>query len=163
MLDSEEEVSQVLSFESSNAPKLLQLVVPTNNSSQLQTGSLADAIASVLMHYCAVVLPCSLQVDMLDSEEEVSQVLSFVSSNASKLLQLDSPAVLPISGRAALKAKLVCGSAQSGGVLDSWEDELLTSQPGWQKSRWARYLGDLLDLVDLDAMLLWGRGGPAEF
>jgi hypothetical protein len=82
--------------------------------------------------HCAVVL----QVDMLDSEEEVSQVLSFVSSNASKLLQLDSPAVLPISGRAALKAKLGCGSGQSGGVLDSWEDELLTSQPGWQKSRW---------------------------
>jgi hypothetical protein len=37
---------------------------------------------------------------------------------------------------AALKAKLGCGSGQSGGVLDSWEDELLTSQPGWQKSRW---------------------------
>jgi hypothetical protein len=42
------------------------------------------------------VLPCALQVDMLDSEEEVFQVLSFVSSNVSKLLQLDSPAVLPI-------------------------------------------------------------------
>jgi hypothetical protein len=36
---------------------------------------------------------------MLGSEEEVSQVLSFVSSNASKLLQLDSPAVLPIADR----------------------------------------------------------------
>jgi hypothetical protein len=78
---------------------------------------------------------------MLDSEEEVSQVLSFVSSNASKLLQLDAPAVLPISGRAALKAKLGCGSGQSGGVLDSWEDELLTNQPGWQQSRWGLWSG----------------------
>lgn len=72
---------------------------------------------------------------MLDNEQEVNEVLNFVSSNASKLLQLDSPAVLPISGKAALKAKLECGSAQSGGVLDSWEDDLLTSQPSWQKSR----------------------------
>jgi hypothetical protein len=102
---------------------------------------------------------------MLDSEEEVSQVLSFVSSNASKLLQLDSPAVLPISGRAALTAKLGCGSGQSGGVLDSWEDELLTSQPGWQKSRWANFL----DACVLDAFgvgIAWSvlglgkRGGP---
>jgi hypothetical protein len=50
-------------------------------------------------------------------------------------LQLDNPAVLPISGRSALKAKLSCGSAQSGGVLDSWEDDLLASQPNWQESR----------------------------
>lgn len=51
------------------------------------------------------------------------------------LAQLDNPAVLPISGRAALKAKLSCGSGQSGGVLDSWEDDLLASQPNWQESR----------------------------
>jgi hypothetical protein len=37
---------------------------------------------------------------MLAGEKEVSQVLSFVSSNASRLLQLDAPSVLPISGRA---------------------------------------------------------------
>ncbi len=76
------------------------------------------------------------QVDMLETKEEVSQVLSFVSSNASKLLQLDSPAVLPISGRAALKAKLECGSARKGGVLDSWEDDLLVTQPSWVASRY---------------------------
>ncbi|WIA37083.1 hypothetical protein OEZ86_014055 [Tetradesmus obliquus] len=87
------------------------------------------------------------KVDMLDSEEEVSQVLSFVSSNASKLLQLDSPAVLPISGRAALKAKLGCGSGQSGGVLDSWEDELLSSQPGWQKSRFGEFEKFIYDFL----------------
>lgn len=73
---------------------------------------------------------------MLETEAEVAEVIDFVSSNASKLLQLDAPAVLPISGRAALKAKLECGSAQSGGVLDSWEDDLLTSQPSWKRSRW---------------------------
>lgn len=61
-----------------------------------------------------------------------------VATPAAKRLavQLDNPAVLPISGRAALKAKLSCGSGQSGGVLDSWEDDLLASQPNWQESRW---------------------------
>jgi hypothetical protein len=67
----------------------------------------------------AVVLPYILQVDMLDSEEEVSQVLSF-SSNACKLLQLDSPAVLPIPtadrqfcqhNRISTHAKLRCCAA----------------------------------------------------
>jgi hypothetical protein len=72
---------------------------------------------------------------MLEDEAEVRQVISFVSSNTSKLLQLDEPAVLPISGRAALKAKLECGAARAGGVLDSWEDDLLGSQKGWQASR----------------------------
>lgn len=75
------------------------------------------------------------QVDMLQTEDEVDQVLGFVSSNASKLLQLDNPAVLPISGRAALKAKLQCGSGRTGGVLDSWEDDLLITQPSWMASR----------------------------
>jgi hypothetical protein len=116
MVASEEEVPQVLS---------------TDCLKQRLMSPIAAAAATA-----AAAAAACFQVDMLDSEEEVSQVLSFVSSNASKLLQLDAPAVLPISGRAALKAKLGCGSGQSGGVLDSWEDELLTSQPGWQQSRW---------------------------
>lgn len=72
---------------------------------------------------------------MLETESEVNEVLNFVASNASRLLQLDNPAVLPISGRAALKAKLECGSARKGGVLDSWEDDVLITRPNWMASR----------------------------
>ncbi|KAF8065743.1 hypothetical protein HT031_002803 [Scenedesmus sp. PABB004] len=87
------------------------------------------------------------KVDMLGSEAEVEQVLSFVSSNAAKLLQLDAPAVLPISGRAALAAKLACGSGSRGGVLDSWEDDLLAEQPGWRGSRFGEFEKFIYDFL----------------
>eukprot|EP00879_Flechtneria_rotunda_P003905 GHRR01004145.1.p1 GENE.GHRR01004145.1~~GHRR01004145.1.p1 ORF type:complete len:584 (+),score=253.10 GHRR01004145.1:1864-3615(+) len=87
------------------------------------------------------------KVDMLETEDEVQAVLRFVGSNASKLLQLDSPAVLPISGRAGLKAKLACGSGQTGGVLGSWEDGMLAQQPGWQISRFGEFEKFIYDFL----------------
>jgi hypothetical protein len=58
MLDSEEEVSQVLSFVSSNTSKLLQLLCsPAVLPYQLQTGSFANTLASVLMRWCAALRP----------------------------------------------------------------------------------------------------------
>lgn len=74
-------------------------------------------------------------MDLFDTPEEVQQVLDFVSDNAKRLLQLDEPYVIPVSSKAALRAKLECGSAVAGGVLDSWEDDLLMQHPAWQTSR----------------------------
>lgn len=99
------------------------------------------------------------KVDMLESQDEVDAVLQFVSSNASKLLQLDSPAVLPISGRSALKAKLSCGSGQSGGVLDSWEDDLLAGQPAWQQSRFGEFEKFIYDFLVGSEAAAGGAGG----
>lgn len=61
---------------------------------------------------------------------------AFVSDNARRLLSLDAPSVLPVSSKAALRAKLECGSAVHSGAMDSLADDLLQEHPGWQASRW---------------------------
>lgn len=59
----------------------------------------------------------------------------FVSDNARRLLALDAPSVLPVSGRAALRAKLECGSAVRQGAMDTVADDLLQDHPAWKDSR----------------------------
>jgi hypothetical protein len=74
-------------------------------------------------------------VDTCNTEDEVQQLREFAAKNARELLRLESPVVLPVSGAKALKAKLECGSARRGGVLDSWEDDMLQEHAAWQVSK----------------------------
>ena len=75
-------------------------------------------------------------MDTCQTDDEVAQLKGFAVKNARELLKVESPVVLPVSGSQALKAKLACGSGRQGGVLDSWEDDLLQEQQIWQTSRW---------------------------
>jgi hypothetical protein len=59
----------------------------------------------------------------------------FVSDNARRLLSLDAPSVLPVSSKAALRAKLECGSAVHSGAMDTVADDLLQDHPAWQASK----------------------------
>jgi len=80
-------------------------------------------------------LPC-LQVDMLDDEDDVRQVISFVSSNASEAAAAGQP-----RSAASFRPRCVEGKAGVWGrhrKEESWtvgEDDLLCSQKGWQASR----------------------------
>jgi hypothetical protein len=59
----------------------------------------------------------------------------FVSDNARRLLSLDAPSVLPVSSKAALRAKLECGSAVHSGAMDTVADEMLQDHPAWRSSK----------------------------
>lgn len=76
------------------------------------------------------------KVDMLDSDSEVQEVCQFVADNARKVLGFSNPPVLPVSSRKALKAKKACGEGPQavGGILNSWEDEMLSEHPDWESS-----------------------------
>mmetsp|Transcript_9173 Transcript_9173/g.30238 ORF Transcript_9173/g.30238 Transcript_9173/m.30238 type:complete len:882 (-) Transcript_9173:83-2728(-) len=50
------------------------------------------------------------KTDLLDSERDVDEVMKFVKENATRLLGVSDPAVLPVSSRNALKAKKRGGS-----------------------------------------------------
>jgi len=77
------------------------------------------------------------KVDMLEGDEQVAEVREFVARNAQRLLKLDDPAVLTVSSRAALRGKLEVSRSRGGasaGILDSIEDEALTSNRNWLAS-----------------------------
>jgi len=74
------------------------------------------------------------KADLLQSPEEVQQVVGFVSSNALQLLGVDDASVLPVSSRSALAAKLDAGSRGTAGVLSTIDDERLASSEAWARS-----------------------------
>jgi hypothetical protein len=57
----------------------------------------------------------------------------FVSSNAQRLLKLDTPNVLTVSSRAALRAKSTSSISLSS-ALGSWEDPALLDLADWKAS-----------------------------
>lgn len=74
--------------------------------------------------------------DILSSEAEVQEVVAFVRSNASRVLGVDDPQVIPVSARAAIEAKLaVLGdSDSSNGALSPEQAARLAVHPAWQRS-----------------------------
>jgi len=54
------------------------------------------------------------KADLLSGEEQVQQVVNFVSSNALQILGLESAQIVPVSSRKALEAKLTAGSGATG-------------------------------------------------
>lgn len=55
-----------------------------------------------------------LQVDILSNDDEVQEVVQFVSDNAKRVLNVDTARVIPISSRLALDAKLAIGDEAAG-------------------------------------------------
>ncbi|KAI8475898.1 MAG: hypothetical protein J3K34DRAFT_517060 [Monoraphidium minutum] len=102
------------------------------------------------------------KVDMLEREEDVQQVLAFVTDNARRLLSLDNPSVLPVSSRAALRAKLECGSAVHSGAMDSLADDLLQDHPAWRASRFGDFERFMYDFLIGGAGQDGGPGGVGE-
>ena len=64
-----------------------------------------------------------MQVDILSNDEEVQEVVKFVSDNAKRVLNVDAARVIPISSRLALDAKLAVddGSAGKALVISSYQ------------------------------------------
>ena len=91
---------------------------------------------------------------LANNQTTKSHQTAFVSDNARRLLSLDAPSVLPVSSRAALKAKLECGSAVTAGALDSTADDLLQEHPSWAASRFGAFERFVYDF-------LVGGGGNA--
>jgi hypothetical protein len=100
--------------------------------------------------------PCSYPPSSLAPPLQVDQVVEFVSSNAQRLLGLESPPVLPVSSRSALRAKLeASGGVPGGGVLGSMEDEQLGTKPDWLSSGFQEFERFMLDF-------LVGSGGSGQ-
>lgn len=55
-----------------------------------------------------------LQVDILSNDDEVQEVVQFVSDNAKRVLNVDTARVIPVSSRLALDAKLAVGDEAAG-------------------------------------------------
>ena len=55
-----------------------------------------------------------LQVDILSNDDEVQEVVQFVSDNAKRVLNVDTARVIPVSSRLALDAKLAVGDEATG-------------------------------------------------
>lgn len=63
-------------------------------------------------------LPWScVQVDILSSDDEVQEVVKFVSDNAKRVLNVDAARVIPVSSRLALDAKLAVDDGSAGEAL----------------------------------------------
>eukprot|EP00891_Asterochloris_glomerata_P004560 jgi/Astpho2/4560/Aster-00142 len=77
------------------------------------------------------------KVDILSNESELHEVTQFVRDNAQRALGVGSAQVLPVSSRRALEAKLECGSAGRGGVLDAQAESQLERDERWGASRFA--------------------------
>lgn len=78
------------------------------------------------------------KIDLLTSEDEVKEVVDFVKVNASRLLGVDTPVVLPISARLASKSKIACRAIvhdNTVGSLTPAEQACLIENELWQISR----------------------------
>jgi hypothetical protein len=76
------------------------------------------------------------KVDILNTQDEVSQVSSFVSEKARLLLGIESATVIPVAARRALEAKLAAGAGEHGGVLQSVDvAEVLAPDERWRSSK----------------------------
>jgi small GTP-binding protein len=98
------------------------------------------------------------KVDLLTSEAEIAEVTRFVKDNASRLLGVESPTVLPVSARLASEAKLACRAAERDdgvGALTSAEQMCLSVEPSWKASRFEELESFVLDF------LLGGPDGSA--
>ena len=60
---------------------------------------------------------CCAQVDILSSDDEVQEVVKFVSDNAKRVLNVDAARVIPVSSRLALDAKLAVDDGSAGKAL----------------------------------------------
>lgn len=60
---------------------------------------------------------CCVQVDILSSDDEVHEVVKFVSDNAKRVLKVDAARVIPVSSRLALDAKLAVDDGSAGKAL----------------------------------------------
>ena len=69
-----------------------------------------------MSHWWAHILLC-LQVDILSNDDEVQEVVQFVSDNAKRVLNVDAARVIPVSSRLALDAKLAVGEEAAGESL----------------------------------------------
>jgi len=58
-----------------------------------------------------------VQVDILSSDDEVQEVVKFVSDNAKRVLNVDAARVIPVSSRLALDAKLAVDDGSAGEAL----------------------------------------------
>lgn len=71
-----------------------------------------------------------------------------MNDNATRLLGVASAAVLPVSARLALQAKLAAGSAAHGGVLTSLDlAGPLSADPAWAASRFMALESFMLDFL----------------
>ena len=52
------------------------------------------------------------QVDILTSDTEVDEVVEFVRANATRLLGVEAPRVLPVSSRTAMEAKVAAAGGE---------------------------------------------------
>ena len=62
-----------------------------------------------------------VQVDILSNDEEVQEVVEFVSDNAKRVLNVDAARVIPISSRLALDAKLAVDDGSAGKVTSNFQ------------------------------------------
>ncbi|KAI3436182.1 hypothetical protein D9Q98_002237 [Chlorella vulgaris] len=75
------------------------------------------------------------KTDILSSAAEVEEVVSFVRSNAARVLQVDEPQVLAVSARSAMHAKMeVLEGSSSNGALSPEQTARLAANPAWQRS-----------------------------
>lgn len=56
-------------------------------------------------------------MDILSSDDEVQEVVKFVSDNAKRVLNVDAARVIPVSSRLALDAKLAVDDGSAGKAL----------------------------------------------
>ena len=67
-----------------------------------------DSLWQPLPPRCSFCLHQHTQTDILSSAQEVEEVVSFVRSNAARVLGVDEPQVLPV--RCGFKGAVLCGS-----------------------------------------------------
>ncbi|DBB09704.1 TPA: hypothetical protein ACH3X3_001344 [Trebouxia sp. C0006] len=82
------------------------------------------------------------KVDILSSDEEVQEVVKFVSDNAKRVLNVDAARVIPVSSRLALDAKLAVDDGSTGPLESSGSGQLQKDQ------RWdASHYGNLEQFI----------------
>lgn len=75
------------------------------------------------------------KVDILSSDDEVQEVVKFVSDNAKRVLNVDAARVIPVSSRLALDAKLAVDDG-SAGPLESSGSGQLQKDKRWDASHY---------------------------
>mmetsp|Transcript_35342 Transcript_35342/g.89478 ORF Transcript_35342/g.89478 Transcript_35342/m.89478 type:complete len:1026 (-) Transcript_35342:222-3299(-) len=95
------------------------------------------------------------KADMLETQEDVEEVKSFVADNARRVLKLDDPPVIAVSSRAAMRAKAAAALPSEGSPVVSYDTEALESNSEWNASGF----GTFESLVY--AFLVGGSGAAA--
>ncbi|KAL3157911.1 hypothetical protein ABBQ32_012318 [Trebouxia sp. C0010 RCD-2024] len=75
------------------------------------------------------------KVDILSNDDEVQEVVQFVSDNAKRVLNVDTARVIPVSSRLALDAKLAVGD-EAAGALQTSDNGQLQQDGRWDASHY---------------------------